>query len=217
MAKSTKGPFLAVDPTASPKVQAANAKAANLDTRPSKGPVVAHVVPTAPAHGATDKAPHTKRAVAQSKEAQRLTDAIAKIAEALAAHNATKTKTKPTGSVASFAVLQNAQKALAAVKREQETPEERQAREAAKTPTAKAKAPAKTPTAKVNRTITKGPVEYTNQKGGWTLYMVTLTLKHKDTDSATAAHKAGAAKAGQRAEMPLDFKWMNAKGYIILS
>lgn len=50
--------------------KANDAKQAKLtgpkDTRPSKGPTT-HVVDPMPAHGATDKAPHTKRALQQAK------------------------------------------------------------------------------------------------------------------------------------------------------
>jgi hypothetical protein len=81
------------DPTASPKKQVANAKADNAkhapaakatvaaiaaakaaktdDTKPRviNGKAVAHKVPTAPAHGATEKAPHTRRAIEQNRQA----------------------------------------------------------------------------------------------------------------------------------------------------
>ena len=36
------------------------------------------------------------------------------------------------------------------------------------------------------------------------------------TEAATAAHKVGAEKAGYPATKPLDFRWMAAKGYIVL-
>ena len=196
-------------------------KTVTKDTRPSKGgePTVTKVA-TAPAHGATDKAPHTKRAVAENAAATKLAKAEKTLADAKAAVTvATATATKAKGAArkdaftakaaAELAVIA-ANKAVNALKREAMTPEERAA-------TAKpAKAATKTPRVAVNRTISKGSVVYANAKGGWTFYMVTLTLKHKDTDSATAAHKDGAAKAGYPATKPLDFKWMDAKGYIKL-
>lgn len=180
-------------------------------------------VPAAPAAHATEKAPHTKRALEQNKLADKVSAANDKLTAAkaalVAAEAATKTvkrndpqrDAKFLAKAQAEADLLAAQKAVLALKREAETPEERAARQA-KQPTKTVR----TPKAATNHSIAKGKVEYSNAKGGWTLYMVQLALAHKDTDSATAAHKAGAAKAGQNASKPLDFKWMHAKGYIVL-
>ena len=224
-ARSTKvnggQPVVSVDPTGAARPGTRTATRRQNAAAKAEPKVI--VVATAPAQGATERQPHTKRAIAQAKETDKLAKAQARVDAALAAvteastvaklakRNDPERDAKFLARATAEAELLAARKALQALKREQMTPEER----AAKQPAKKTAAP-KAPRVTVNRTIKAGAVKYENAKGGWTLYMVTLALKHKDTDSATAAHKAGAAKAGQRADKPLDFKWMDAKGYIKL-
>lgn len=189
----------------------------------AKQPVKVTQIKAAPAAHATEKAPHTKRALEQAKLADKVSAAADKLNAAKAAlETATQAAVKakrndPTREAKFLAKAQAeaevlaAQKAWLALKREGETPEQKAARQA--------KAPTKTvrqPKVATNRSIAKGGTVYSNAKGGWTLYMVNIALAHKSTDEATAAHKAGAAKAGQPASKPLDFKWMAAKGYIVL-
>lgn len=84
----------------------------------------------------------------------------------------------------------------------------------AKVAAPKAKAEPKAATPKADRAYKPGPTAFSGKAGTWTEYMVQTALAHKTTQAATAAHKAsGRDDAGK----PLDFKWMDAKGYIALA
>lgn len=63
------------------------------------------------------------------------------------------------------------------------------------------------------RSYSKGPTDYTGKPGSWTAFMVAHALKHKDTAKATAAYEKLADYTANN-KKPLDFRWMDAKGYI---
>lgn len=83
----------------------------------------------------------------------------------------------------------------------------------AKTPTAP-----KTPRAPAaDRKYSKGANTYGGLATTWTHYMIQVTLRNKSTDAAKADHAKSAAKAGFPPAKPLDFKWMDMKGFIKLA
>lgn len=199
-------------------INEANAKAAakgadvELQTARSK----LHVVPTQPAHGATEKAPHTKRAIQQAKTPQAKFDAAkAALDEATAICSASK-QNDPERTAKFTAKAEAEQDFLAAKKAL--LAEQRKSQPASAEPKVeKTVAKAKAPKAEAKKTIKVGPTEDKSREGSWRAYMIATARAHKTTDEASAAHKAGAKKANQDPTKPLDFGWMNREGYIILN
>lgn len=175
-------------------------------------------VPTKPANGATDKAPHTKRAVQQNAQAQKLEKAEQRVVTAKAEfarlekvadktdvkeHRAGKTTPARLAAFKAKAVagdeLIAAQKALAALKRDQMSPEER---------AAKAK-PAKEPKTERQPRVTEAKkYKVVNRDHGTKpdskrAKQLEIVFKHTDT----AAAKAAGAEA-------VDLSFAIAKGFI---
>jgi len=230
MAKSASQP--AAKPGQNPKfskteqalVDQANAKASGkiLDTRPSKGPTPVTKVASAAADGATEKAPHTKRAIQQNAEAAKVAKAETKLADATTALTAAeaafgKLKAKyrkdtqaqlakradlteaTAAKVKAEQAFLAAKKALAALKHEQLTPEERAAK-APKVATPKAKAAPAPRADKAYKVLNKDHGARPDSKRAKQLEIV---FKHKSTEAAKAA---GAES--------VDFQFAIAKGFI---
>lgn len=174
------------------------------------------------AQGALDGQPHTRQAVkeARAKAQAALTQGGMVRAKDIAGNTVTVASTDPC--LVHGVLYPNKSRANDARRAytAQELADAKAAASGKPAPSKQAKAPRappkRAPASKVDRKYAKGATAYTGAAGTWTAYMVAHALAHKSTDAATAAHKAGAAKAGQRADKPLDFKWMDAKGYIKL-
>jgi hypothetical protein len=207
------------------QMQVEHNKAVAEGKTPAKDNIV-HIVPPMPASGAQDRAPHTKRAIQQHKIEDKVTAAQTRLDAAKtnldAAIKATQRAPKNPQDPKRLALfgekakaeleLLAARKVLGALKRETESPEDKAAREKKSSSTTP-----RTPRVTVNQKIKPGTSTYPEGKSTWTGYMIKITCANKDTDSATDAHKKGAGAAGYPATKPLDFKWMVAKGYIVLS
>ena len=217
---SAKEQTLIAEANAKAKARDPAAFAANLpkDTRPSKGGAkaieakiraeVAKVtqVPAAAAEGATEKAPHTKRAVQQGKDATKITNAEAKVTElratvAALTTVANKTKRDTPERLAAFKAKAEAEtalvaavKAVATLKHEATPPAER------KQPTAKAARQPRTTEAKTYKVLNKDHGAKPDSKRAKQL---TIVFAHKDTATAKAA---GAES--------VDFAFAVLKGFI---
>lgn len=67
-------------------------------------------------------------------------------------------------------------------------------------------------TPKGDRAYTPGKTANGSKPATWTHYMIATALAHKSTAAAEAAHAKGGKFPGKK----LDWKWMDAKGYIKL-
>lgn len=161
------------------------------------------------ATGAMDGQPHTKRAVQE-----------ARAREAAAAKQAGKIVAKDTGGNVVYVDPKNPL-LVNGVLHPNATRAGEAKRLIAASKSAKLASGAKTSTPKANttttrqtgdRAYTKGKESYAGKQGSWTAYMVQLAIAHTSTEKAKAAHAAKAP--ADYAKKALDFKWMEAKGYI---
>ena len=166
------------------------------------------------AAGATERQPHTKRAVAEARKAALMEEARSTLAaiQQKPGKGLIKVLTNASGKTPEYGYvpadhpmafegklfltqrgLNNAKQAAIA-----------------KAPAAdKKSAPPKAAKAPADQVYTKGPNAFTGREGTWTHYMVNHVLKHKSTAQATAAQT-------EYKDKKLDFKWMNQKGFITL-
>lgn len=181
-----------------------------LGIKPKKGEKTrdAAQLPAGVAQGAADNAPHTKRAVAQQRQADREAfDAIkdVNVAKGLVyvldpARNVyswlPKVDKWPTGACQVYPVIGG-----------KATPAAKPAK-GSTTPKAKTE---RTPRAVADRAYTKGTKKDESKAGTWRKHMLSTILAHKTTAAATAAHKA----SGQFSGNALDFNWSAKQGYIV--
>lgn len=227
-APKAKRPYVPGEYDAAPKVvrqtketpaekharQAATLAAETMAARANAAAIANHKQSTAPkpaakktgsgalvgvADGAMDGQPHTKLAVEQARK--RLLE------EARAAVKGPLVDAKGRTVLNATRANEARKDALAIANGTKQAPAPR----AKPAPQAKA---VKGPRVATDRDYKAGKVEFDRKAGTWTHYMVTLALKHTSTAAANAAHAK--CKDADYAKKALDFKWMDAKGFIAL-